>query len=89
MANELVEKVARAIDPAIWKMIDHTEADAKASKVHADGVANERDKSLARAHAAIKAVAEWLDEQEGNPRNNKFGAATILLRMKLQETPHE
>ena len=58
--SDLMEKVARGIDPVIWTMIDYTEADTKASKVHADGVAHERDKSLTRARAAIKAVAEHL-----------------------------
>ena len=77
--SDLMEKVARGIDPVIWTMIDYTEADTKASKVHADGVAHERDKSLTRARAAIKTVAEWLKDDLGT----EFCATGEMLHIKL------
>ena len=58
--SDLVERVARIIDPAQWRMIDDYLGRPEGSALHTAGV-NYRDMALTKARAAIKAVAEWIE----------------------------
>lgn len=54
--SDLVERVARIIDPALWRMIDDYLDRPEGTALHMAGV-NYRDMALSKARAAIKAVA--------------------------------
>lgn len=54
--KDVVECVARAADPAIWVMVDFYSTYDRAAKVVAEGVAEEKKKSLNRARASVAAL---------------------------------
>ena len=73
--SDLVEKVARAYYG--------TFIGRKPEDVIVD------DEDMAAARAAIKCVAEWLNDEQGEPKNLIFQEAVNTLLSQLQEKSHE
>ena len=73
MASELVEKVRAAVAEVSCSFYSMP-ADVAEEHLH-----------IAMSHAAIKAIAEWLDDNA----DEQYVSSADLLRKTLKEPPHE
>lgn len=78
--TDLVERVARALRPDIWAIVDDP-----ASPEDAEFAMNASLDSLQDAIHAIREVAAWLEEGQGNRKSVQTVIASIL-KLELERT---